>query len=281
MKKIVSMLLVVCMCLSVGLTLSACSHEHTYQTEWSKDATHHWHKCEGADCEEVIDKAEHTWNGGEITTPASKDAQGVKTFTCTECGQTKTEPVEYVPATTTTLENWNKAFDLGENWVIALVATHPVLEQKIEMTNKRDGNKFYSLEIMSDSTGNVLENYEDYDEISNGVWYWIHKDPETGDFIKSPQSESVDVALAQRLETFLPTAIRNFSDYEYSEDLKAYVADSIVIAQTSMEITNVAISLEDDKIVSVSYNINMGGAIIPYSMTFTYGNAEVVLPVID
>ena len=96
MKKLVSLLLAVCMCLSIGIMLTACGdeeHTHTYKTEWSKDAIHHWHACEGdkADrgCDEITDKAEHTWNGGEVITEATAEADGVKTFTCTVCGQTK------------------------------------------------------------------------------------------------------------------------------------------------------------------------------------------------
>ena len=36
----------------------------------------------------------HGWNSGEVTTEATCAAEGVKTYTCTQCGATKTEPVE-------------------------------------------------------------------------------------------------------------------------------------------------------------------------------------------
>lgn len=36
---------------------------------------------------------QHSWNGGVITTPATCTEQGVKTFTCTRCGDTYTETV--------------------------------------------------------------------------------------------------------------------------------------------------------------------------------------------
>ncbi|MCR5783200.1 MAG: leucine-rich repeat protein [Clostridia bacterium] len=36
----------------------------------------------------------HIWNNGEITKEASCKEEGVKTFTCTVCGDTKTEPIE-------------------------------------------------------------------------------------------------------------------------------------------------------------------------------------------
>ena len=69
---------------------------HAWDTEWSKDNDHHWHECNNANCDAVKDKAEHRWNEGEVTTPATCTAAGVKTYTCTACSATKTEPV---PAT--------------------------------------------------------------------------------------------------------------------------------------------------------------------------------------
>lgn len=42
------------------------------------------------------EKCEHQWNEGEVTTPATCGADGVKTFTCTLCEATKTE---VIPAT--------------------------------------------------------------------------------------------------------------------------------------------------------------------------------------
>ena len=37
---------------------------------------------------------DHTWDDGEVTTEPTVDAEGVKTFTCDVCGETKTESVE-------------------------------------------------------------------------------------------------------------------------------------------------------------------------------------------
>lgn len=38
----------------------------------------------------------HTWDSGMITTPATTTAAGIKTFTCTDCGETKTEVIPVV-----------------------------------------------------------------------------------------------------------------------------------------------------------------------------------------
>ena len=38
--------------------------------------------------------AAHTWDDGEVTTPATHMTEGVMTYTCTECGETKTETID-------------------------------------------------------------------------------------------------------------------------------------------------------------------------------------------
>ena len=66
-------------------------HEHDWATEWSSDGTHHWHECSG--CSETKDEAEHSWNTGEITTPATCTEAGLKTYTCSVCSAKKPEPI--------------------------------------------------------------------------------------------------------------------------------------------------------------------------------------------
>ena len=67
---------------------------HAWDTKWSKDNDHHWHKCKNANCTEIADQAEHRWNEGEVTTPATCTTPGEKTFTCTACSATKTERID-------------------------------------------------------------------------------------------------------------------------------------------------------------------------------------------
>ena len=93
-RKILAVVLAACMCAGTGMLLSSCG-SHTFKTDWEKDATHHWHACEDAGCGEVSEKAEHTFDEGQITTEATDTAQGVKTYTCTVCKQTKTEAVTF------------------------------------------------------------------------------------------------------------------------------------------------------------------------------------------
>ena len=72
---------------------------HDWGTQWisdDSDKNHHWHKCNNCNAIDTTSKAPHDWNSGTVTTPATCTTAGEKTFTCTACSATKTEPV---PAT--------------------------------------------------------------------------------------------------------------------------------------------------------------------------------------
>ena len=69
------------------------SHTHTYSEQWSHNDSEHWRACTGAECDEVIDKAAHTWDNGNITKEPTCTAKGEMTYTCTVCSATKTEEI--------------------------------------------------------------------------------------------------------------------------------------------------------------------------------------------
>ena len=55
------------------------SHTHTYSEQWSHNDSEHWRACTGAECDEVKDKAAHTWDNGNITKEPTCTAKGEKT----------------------------------------------------------------------------------------------------------------------------------------------------------------------------------------------------------
>ena len=63
-------------CTTVGYTVYECSCGHSYRTDY-------------------IDQTGHRWGSGEITTERSCTTEGVKTYTCSECGESR---VEIIPA---------------------------------------------------------------------------------------------------------------------------------------------------------------------------------------
>ena len=63
---------------------------HSFDGDYTGDANGHWKECS---CGEKSHIENHEWDEGEITTPSTCVTQGVKTFTCTVCDETKTEDI--------------------------------------------------------------------------------------------------------------------------------------------------------------------------------------------
>lgn len=102
MKKgttILLLALLAVVCLAVSCKNDPPPHVHTYDmTSWEKDDDNHWHKATCEHKEEVKDKAEHTWDEGVKTKPAGYGTAGERTYTCTVCEKTKTEPIAALEA---------------------------------------------------------------------------------------------------------------------------------------------------------------------------------------
>jgi hypothetical protein len=78
-------------CVIIPVTVDVVAGEdHSYAEPYKYDDTYHWLECT---CGDVSEKAEHTWNDGEVTKKASATETGVKTYTCTVCGATKAEDI--------------------------------------------------------------------------------------------------------------------------------------------------------------------------------------------
>jgi hypothetical protein len=68
----------------------ATGHNYTNVVSDNNGRTHHY-ECPDDGAQQT--SVDCTWNNGEVTTPATYTAPGEKTFTCTVCGGTKTEPI--------------------------------------------------------------------------------------------------------------------------------------------------------------------------------------------
>ena len=96
------------------------THTHTYSEQWSHNDIEHWHTCTVADCDEVIDKAAHTWDNGNITKEPTYTAKGEMTYTCTVCKATKTEEIATIDHTfsdkweSDDTHHWHKCINCDE-----------------------------------------------------------------------------------------------------------------------------------------------------------------------
>ena len=63
--------------------------DHVYGDCEQHNETQHKQSCVCGD----VKFTDHTWNDGEVVTPATYEAKGEIKYTCTECGETKTEEI--------------------------------------------------------------------------------------------------------------------------------------------------------------------------------------------
>lgn len=74
---------------------------------WESDNDdNHYHIC--SVCSDKADVTPHSYDSGEITTPATETTEGVKTYTCSVCNHTKTEAVSKLGHTHSLSKDYSK-----------------------------------------------------------------------------------------------------------------------------------------------------------------------------
>ena len=100
-RKSIFTILAIALMLVLSLSvLTACNKDgkHNFAEEWSNDETHHWHACADKGCKETKDKAEHSWDGGNVTVEPTTEKEGAMVYTCTVCRREKTEKIDKLVA---------------------------------------------------------------------------------------------------------------------------------------------------------------------------------------
>ena len=72
-------------------SLAKLNHTHKFSSDWTSDATDHWHNCSG--CEEVIGKTAHTFGEWTVTKAATCTEKGSRKHTCSVCKYEATEDI--------------------------------------------------------------------------------------------------------------------------------------------------------------------------------------------
>ena len=118
--------------LTANIHYNYVSHTHSYKdvvtapTCTEKGYTTHTCSCGDSYVDTYTDALGHAWDEGKVTKPATETEDGVKTFTCTRCGETKTETI---PATG--VMDVTKMFtDVSHSWAddgIQYCVTHQLM----------------------------------------------------------------------------------------------------------------------------------------------------------
>ena len=116
-RKSLFTILAIALMLVLSLSvLTACNkNKHEFSSEWKNDETSHWHECMTKKHNDVADKADHTFDAGVVTTPATETSEGVLTLTCTVCGFQKTKPIDKLEHVHTfDMTKWS--YDTENHW---------------------------------------------------------------------------------------------------------------------------------------------------------------------
>lgn len=226
MKKLLSCLLVLCFVLSLSFTLVSCAHKCEFSDEWTYDESSHWHVCRDESCVEISDKAEHTWDEGNITTVATQEQDGVKTFTCTVCSKTRTEVVAFTGLT-------------EEEWDVALSAD--VFEN---FSFKEAASVFGSGVSVDVETG--------YKFTKDAAWVEITMIGQTnGEY--APDKEAANEARRELVDSI--KAFAEYDSFEYDAETKTYKAtEEIQIDSIDASTDDVTLRFADGKLVEIKYS---------------------------
>lgn len=147
---------------------------HTFSDQWSYNEIQHWRAATCEHKDEKIQVGDHIWNPGVITTQPTATTKGVKTYTCSVCGATKTEEVEPSTHQHTFATTWqgnatyhwhpatcghNNVSDLGEHqWNAGVVTSWP--------THTTPGQKIYTCSVCGMTKTETLQQTHVYDQMN-------------------------------------------------------------------------------------------------------------------
>ena len=117
--------------LTANIHYNYVSHTHSYKdvvtapTCTEKGYTTHTCACGDSYVDTYVDALGHAWDNGKVTKEPTETETGVKTFTCTRCGETKTESIPVVSVDVTEMFT-----DVTKNWAypgIQYCVTHQLM----------------------------------------------------------------------------------------------------------------------------------------------------------
>ena len=235
-----------------------------------------------------IEAKGHQWDEGRITKQPQEGVQGEKTFTCTVCTESKTEPVEYVAPGGDTEDNTDEITEASFGSIIDrfLSFTSGVMTARFE----KDGvNSFVTYETNGEnlhiSSGIVGSNPNKniYTTRVLGVEYRF-------DFVGGKWVLGYDVARQYRPYAYSPfdseawgVIKSSFASFTYLPESGVYYSDSLSFAFSldgvSYTACDISLKIEGGVLVGCNYTLEGGAEPLVVESTFSdLGNTTVYLP---
>lgn len=261
------------------------AHSHSFGEEWKSDETNHWYEC---GCGEKKDSAAHTWNDGEIITPAQIGVKGEKTFTCTVCGKIKTEEIPALSAE----EMWKNAFDNSKMTNYTMRYTKGTDEGVYKCAFTESGDHVVNSVIHQETY-----NSESYAVKTVDGKYISYKN-RAGVWQKSEMTAS---ELGEQAEIFdkwqlsyafsCPNFGEAFAKFTYDENSQSYIFDgkdgeNEIEANSIWEVATkkyykATVKLDEQgRLEKVEFTMS-GSAVAGIVVFDAYGTTEIVLPSVD
>lgn len=263
MKKILSLLLTLCLFVAMITTITSCNipfenkqeqeqeqeqgqeqkqeHVHKVSKNWVTDEACHWHACD--DCTEKFDKEEHQWNVGVIVKPATEDTNGVVNYTCTVCSLTKAEQFDL----------WTSYFDFErmENVTVTSVQTDVTNSETTNTSIKIDGEKWER--IVADFSYNASY-YETCTVYFDGEKKFLNGEESNCPVFKNAFFSFID--FSQRGDIFTKAESGCYESGENSFKLYGFTVSNVIIA------------IEQDHLKSISMNMKYGDTLLTLEYEF-------------
>ena len=276
MKRILLLTFLVCF----ALVLVSCSHSHEKATERMYNETHHWYPCSDSECDAVLEKVEHSFTSGAITTQPTPSVDGVKTYLCSTCGYLKREAVKYESVYTADDTTWRKAFALsGFSNITAVIEEIRQTDDGIHITLstvQASGTRVY-IETMVTQNGKQ-ENFEG--KLQDGNYLWLFTDKNQGvnntDPIFTTEVMQGTAVLNSRSYGF-DRLVDCFSKFTFNEATSSYEAYNLTFATGNFGYSSVSVKVQDGRVVSIQAVTDEA---TPTEINATYSNYGKTTPTV-
>ena len=276
MKRILLLTFLVCFV----ILLVSCSHSHEKAEERIHNETHHWYPCSDSECDAVLEKVEHSFTAGVITTQPTPSSDGVKTYLCSACGYLKRQSVKYESVYTADDTTWRKAFALSNfSNITAVIEEIRRMDETVHTTIstvQANGGRVY-IETVVVQNGKET-GYEG--KLQDGNYMWIFADKNQGIYDVNPEltNEVVEGSAVLNSRSYGFDRLADcFSKFTFNESTNSYEAYDLTFGSGEFGYSSVSVKVQDGRVVSIQAVTDEA---IPTEINATYSDYGKTVPTV-